>query len=149
MQLSNEPGNSNLGTSGGAAWIPSRRASTLSAFQLSSCGLFFLHSISKIHFRMWKNLGFSIKAYFPQFRDATAMAGAIAVILSAIYVMAKGKVTIGSRLMKRESTLELGNWKTRTTLFLVDIYSVDTFWESTKHQDGRSIHARHNTVAFR
>ena len=149
MQLSNEPGNSNLGTSGGAAWIPSRRASTLSAFQLSSCGLSFLHSISKIHFRMWKNLGFSIKAYFPQFRDATAMAGAIAVILSAIYVMAKGKVTIGSRLMKRESTLELGNWKTRTTLFLVDIYSVDTFWESTKHQDGRSIHARHNTVAFR
>ena len=47
------------------------------------------------HFRMWKNLGFSIKAYFPQFRDATAMAGAIAVILSAIRVMAKGKVTIG------------------------------------------------------
>ena len=98
---------------------------------------------------MWKNLGFSIKAYFPQIRDATAMAGAIAVILSAIYVMAKGKVRIGSRLMKRESTLELGNWKTRTTLFLVDIYSVDTFWESTRHQDGRSIHARHNTVAFR
>ena len=95
MQLSNEPGNSNLGTSGGAASIPSRRASTLSAFQLSSCGLSFLHSISKIHFRMWKNLGFSIKAYFPQFRDATAMAGAIAVILSAIYVMAKGKVIIG------------------------------------------------------
>ena len=44
---------------------------------------------------MEKNWGFSIKAYFPQIRDATAMAGAIAVILSAIYVMAKGKVTIG------------------------------------------------------